>query len=218
MDLEILIERYPRLYHMAEKDSWPKIRQHGLLSTSALLDCHRINGERRIELERSKRPQKVTLASEHFDTVVLRDQKPLSDTKLQRCLQDGLTPADWYRLLNSKSFFWVDTDRLSTLLNAGSYVDEEHDVLTIRTEPLVRQYFDRITLSHINSGSTSPYGTSRGLSTFVSIQDYPVKRNGLPKKEVAELVVDYAVPNIADYVESVRRMQGDTVLEMVFQA
>jgi hypothetical protein len=42
-----------------------------------------------------------------------------------------------------------------------------------------------------------------------------VKRSGNPVKDVVELVVDYAVPNIADYVVEVRRMQGTEVLGVI---
>jgi hypothetical protein len=40
-----LIGRSPRLYHMAEADTWDSIREHGLLSTSALLDLFEIKGD-----------------------------------------------------------------------------------------------------------------------------------------------------------------------------
>lgn len=212
MDIDALIKTYPYLYHMAEKGSWPLIEKHGLLSTSALLDKHKVNGAARDELEARRRPDKVTLASNHFDTVVLRDQKPIIESKLQKCLLDGLQPADWYKILNGKTFFWVGTDRLSILLNAHHYQGDEHVVLTINTEPLVRAYAKSISLCHMNSGNTLPFAHPRGKSTFLPIHEYPAKQSGKPVKPVAELVVDYGVPDIAKYVESVTRMRGNEVL------
>src|SRR5262249_40369294 len=44
---ELLWTRFPYLWHMAEPGSWPAIRDHGLLSTSALLDRYGIMGEAR---------------------------------------------------------------------------------------------------------------------------------------------------------------------------
>ena len=32
---------------------------------------------------------------------------------LMRCLRSGLTPEDWFELLNSKVFFWLDPKRLN---------------------------------------------------------------------------------------------------------
>ena len=197
---------------MAECGSWPTIETHELLSTTAILDRHRMPGEQRFALESQHRPEKILVQSPHFVDIVLRDQKPMSDSGLLRCLQDELTPQNWYEILNRKSFFWATRDRLSTLLNAGTYSNEEHDVLTIETAPLVHAYLERIQICHMNSGNTKPWPHPRGLSTFVSIENYQTKRNGNPLKPVAELVVDYGVPDIARYVVSVDRMNRDTVI------
>ena len=42
----------------------------------------------------------------------LRDQKPLPAAALRKCLV-GMTPVEWYALINSKVFFWFDVDRLN---------------------------------------------------------------------------------------------------------
>jgi hypothetical protein len=67
----------------------------------------------------------------------------------------------------------------------------------------------------MNSGNTWPMPHRRGTDIFCRIPDYPVKRSGKPVKNVVELVVDYAVPNIAKYVVEVRRMQGSEVLDVI---
>lgn len=38
MDLDKLIELYPRVYHMAERGAWDSIRTRGLMSATAVLD------------------------------------------------------------------------------------------------------------------------------------------------------------------------------------
>src|SRR6267154_1163175 len=58
---ERLSEIYPRLYHMAEKDSWPSIARDGLLSTSTLLDLYEVPAADRIPIERRRRPEKVPI-------------------------------------------------------------------------------------------------------------------------------------------------------------
>lgn len=217
MDIDVLIKRYPQLYHMAEKDSWPSIQKHGLLSTSALLDLHDIEGEARNIYESLHRPEKYSLTSDKVGTSVLRDQKPMSEKRLKQCLQDGLTPEDWYELLNAKVFFWVSYERLTTLLNARAYRNDEHDVLTLETEPLVIKYAQEISLCHMNSGNTFPVPHRRGKTTFISIKDYPtLPRSGKPIREVVELVVEYRVPDIREYVISVDRMKGGDILHNLY--
>jgi len=57
MDVDALVKRYPRLFHMAEKGTWPSIKKHGLLSTSAVLDLHQCDGDERrvLEIEHRRR-------------------------------------------------------------------------------------------------------------------------------------------------------------------
>lgn len=213
MDVDLLIARYPRLYHMAEAGSWPNIQQHGLLSTAALLDSHGIHGAARQAYESRHRPEKMALNSAAIGTTIFRDQKPMSDARLQKCLGNGLTPRDWYFILNQKVFFWVSHERLLRLLGAREYRNDEHDVLTLDTEGLVRRYQASISLCHMNSGNTWPYPHARDETVFARIDQYPVRaRTGGPLKEVVELVVDYAVLDIREYVITVKRMKGPTTI------
>lgn len=67
------------LYHMAERGSWDSIRQHGLLSTTALLDLYGVKGAERDFIEARRRPTSVTLTSAQLGSSVIRDQKPMDD-------------------------------------------------------------------------------------------------------------------------------------------
>lgn len=212
MNIEDLVAEYPRLYHMAERGSWPSIETHGLWSTSAILDRHRISGHEREIYESRHRPGKIPVRSPHFPRTVLRDQIPMSDASLKNCLNDGLSPQDWYEFLNAKTFFWATYDRLLKLLNADAYKNDEHDVLIVDTASLIKAHANQITLCHINSGCSKPWVHMRSKNVFQSIEDYPAKRNGRPQKTVAELVVEYGVPDIAQHVISVQRMRSNTVL------
>ncbi|MBX3647958.1 MAG: hypothetical protein KIT42_14955 [Rhodocyclaceae bacterium] len=217
MDIEVLIKRYPRLYHMAECGSWSNIEAHGLQSTSAILDLHGINGADREIYESTHRPEKFALTSSSFGRTVLRDQKPMSDARLRRCLPADVTPRAWYEILNRKVFFWVSHERLLKLLGARAYRNEEHDVLTLNSEPLIRRYAASIKLCHMNSGNTFPVPHMRRPEVFANIADYPVRpRNGAPLKEVVELVVDYAVPDIRNFVMKVDRMKARTVVARLY--
>ena len=53
------------------------------------------------------------------------------------------------------------------------------------------------------------------MNDFMRIPDYPAKASGAPVKEVVEVVFDYAIPNLVNYVTRVRRMRGQTVLHEI---
>jgi hypothetical protein len=116
--LKEIAELHPRLYHMAEHGSWPSIRENGLLSTTALLDLYAIKGESRATIESTLRKNMVQVKGKKGETAWIRDQRPMSGQKLAGCLRDGLTPTDWYRMLNGRVFFWLTEARLETLLAA----------------------------------------------------------------------------------------------------
>lgn len=212
MDVAALIDRYPRFYHMAEKNSWPSIKAHGLLSTSAALDHYQTQGALRVAIEEGHRPEKVAIGA-LGDQIVLRDQKPMEPSRLQGALIDGTTPSQWYKFLNGKVFMWAEEHRLFKLLNARHYKNLEHDVLTIDTAQLIANYRNAVWLCHMNSGNTFPIPHRRGMDTFKRISDFPTKKNPLiPAREVVEVVVDYSVPDIANYVIEVRRIKGSITL------
>ena len=218
-ELEQLISRYPVLFHMAERGSWASIRKQGLLSTSALLDLFGFSGERRNLLESRRRAESVSIKHPVHGQAVVRDQKPMTDTALERCLLDGLTPSAWYRMLNARVFFWLTEERLLRLLNAGPYASMSHDVLLVETRPLIEKYHDRVTLAPINTGNTKPYPQPRGIATFSSIEDYPYKewlskRRGIDP--VVELAVMHGVSNIEPLTLSVREMRGNETVRIVW--
>nr|WP_281718920.1 hypothetical protein [Pandoraea apista] len=195
---------------MAEADTWPSIRQFGLLSTSAALDHFGISGDDRLLHEVTHRPEKVAVGPIGAQ-IVLRDQKPMFPDRLTKALQ-GVTPAEWYKFLNNKVFMWAQEHRLLGLLGARGYNKLEHDVLTIDTAKFMDKYAGSVWLCPMNSGNTFPMPHPRSLETFQRLANYPIKRSGAPEKEVVEVVTDYSVPDIAEFVIEVRRMQGANVL------
>lgn len=220
-ELVELLADCPTLYHMAERDSWPSIRSHGLLSTTALLDRYKIVGEARVAIENKRRPISVPLERSGLGRVVVRDQFPMDDKGLTRCLEDGLSPEEWYRKLNAKVFFWLTKHRLLRLLNAGTYRLQEHDVIELDAKMLIETYEDKIWFCPINSGCTKPFPHPRGAKTFQRIPDYPYARWKTKRKQgerVVEIAVDYAVPDIARFVTRVVRMKRCEELAIIFQA
>jgi len=220
-ELAELLGHCPTLYHMAERGSWPSILKFGLQSTTALLDRYNVTGEARTKLEARRRPERVALKVDSSDSAVLRDQNPMDDSGLLRCLQDGITPGEWYRTLNSKVFFWLTRDRLFRLTGAAFYRDLEHDVLEIDAKTLIQKYSDKVWLCPINSGCTKPFPATRGKDTFQRLSDYPYRSWKAKKRKhgerVVELAVDYAIPDIGRFVKRVVRMKGLVELDVVFE-
>lgn len=218
-ELEELINDCPTLYHMAERGAWESIKNRGLLSTSALLDLYEVNGAQRLSIESHRRPECVELTSETLPIAVVRDQLPMDDAGLRRCLPEHLTPSDWYRLLNAKVFFWLTRDRLHRLTGAKAYREKTHDVTEVNTRSIVHSYSDKIWLCPINSGCTKPMPHPRDESVFSRIDEYPYDHWRPRRKRgerVVELAVDHSVPDISIHVVRVSVMQGLEVLEVLF--
>jgi hypothetical protein len=130
----------------------------------------------------------------------------MDDSGLRRALTDGLRPRDWYRLLNRHVFFWVDRSRVTRLLRARAYRDLRQTLVIVRTADLLHEYSDRTVLSPLNTGATKPMPHPRGRDCFIPLSQYPFaewhrKRRG--REPVVELSVEYSVPNLTDFVESV---------------
>jgi hypothetical protein len=212
VDVADLLERYPRLYHMAEAGSWPSIRERGLLSTSALLDLFEVDGDRRTEIESARRPRSVTIDHPLHGTAVIRDQIPLIPTILERCLV-GMTPGEWCETLNRRVFFWTEEERLNKLLSARAYRERPHDVLTLDTESLVEAHEEAITLAHLNTGTTVFRAPERGPETFRRIADYPIENH----RRVVELAVDGKIDDIEAHTLRVESRIGSTVLATVWE-
>src|ERR1700739_233207 len=83
---ELLVERYPRLYHMAEAGSWASIEKNGLLSTTALLDLLVAEEALREEIETMKRHVSIEIHPPLHGSVWIRDNKPINETVLRRTL------------------------------------------------------------------------------------------------------------------------------------
>ena len=211
MDDEELIERFPRLFHVTEAGAWEWIRRHGLLSTSALLDLYGVPEPMRPGIEASRRPEEVVLDDPLLGRVVIRDNRPLRLDILRRCL-DG-SPADWFRLLNGRVFFWANERRLHNHLRARGHRGRPREVLVADTRRLLARERESVSLCAFNSGSALyPNAPRRGPGTFLAVGDYPFDqwraKRGL-SDAVAEVCVDWALMDVEAVVASVQAVSPD---------
>ena len=215
MTPEVFADRYPRLYHMTAAGGWEGIRDHGLLSVRQLLDAHGANAETVEAVAFSRRPAQVSLAP----GVTIRDNKVLNEKSLARALTGGLSPRDWYGMLNERAFLWANPKRLEKLLAGRAYRDEAHDVLAFDTLPLVRAHADRIEVTPMNTGAAFMRAVPRGRETFVPLGDLPwddwrAKRGRADA--VVEVAVPGGVPDAGRYLAEVRRRQAGRADEVLW--
>jgi hypothetical protein len=215
-----LIGTYPLLFHMAEAGSWDSIRMNGLRSTSALLDLFEIEGDERRTLERQRRPVSRTIYHPVHGEAVIRDQKPLIVSRLENGVLTDMTVEEWCITLNERVFFWTTEERLLRLLRGFMYRGQEHDVLVVDTASLVAAYGARITLAPYNTGATVQTAPPRGSNTFQRIDDYDFdgwRRRRSRREAVVELAVDYAVPDIEDFVVRVERRREAVLIDVLYE-
>ncbi|MBL8677290.1 MAG: hypothetical protein JNJ47_07755, partial [Alphaproteobacteria bacterium] len=172
MTPEELATRHPYLYHVTEPGAWKNIKQNGLLSTTRLLDLFEIDKEKRMIIETNRRPSSVVIEHSRYGRAIINDNLPLNQQSLAKCLDHGLTPAAWLRILNSRIFFWANKDGLSRLLGARLNRNRVREVLIVDTLRLAKVYADQIELCPINSGATIRKAARRGLNTFSPLRQY----------------------------------------------
>ncbi len=200
-----------RIYHLAEAENWPSIRRHGLLSTTGLLDRAGLRGKQRNRIECCRRLAHIQLPN----GVQVRDQKPLPEEALRTCLV-GMTPSEWYALINSKVFFWLDVDRLNR--QRAACEPRPQVVLEIDTVRLVARHAGRIALSRINTGNARRRPAQRGRCTFVPSRVWAesgwlseMEGLGLVRTRTGgspvELTVAEGVPDIKHYVVAIHRLR-----------
>ena len=208
--IDQLVALYPTVFHMAEIEAIQSIKEHGLLSTSAILDLLELSSDQRYAIERAPRKESTTLSQDGVGTFVIRDQKPLSAKKLAGCLEDNLTVEDWCLLLNRKVYFFLNRASVIKLLSAEAYSDREHAVIEFDTKRLVEANVSNVTLAPMNTGTTNPFAHARGRNTIAKLSDYPYEDRRERNLVIArEFCVDYRLSNPFDYVEQLWRARMD---------
>ena len=166
---------------------------------------------------RCHRPASLRLPS----GVLIRDQRPMPPKALRRCLTSGLTPADWFELLNSKVFFWLDPGRLNRQRLAGGALPQI--ALVINAADLLMKYNGFATVTPINTGNALRFAAPRNLTTFVpyerwlidgwAYEDIPGARPRPRSHRPAELTISEAVPDILDYVMAAVPLNAGEILD-----
>ena len=197
----------PRAFHIADAENWPSIRQSGLLSTGRLIARDRLQGDAALPFA-GHRTTGMRLPS----GVLIRDQSPMPPDALRRCLDVGLTPQDWYDLVNAKVYFWLDRERLERHLAACGA--RAQVLLAIDLQALLARHGRAAFLTPFNVGNARRRPASRGRRSFVPLAAWLADRWGSeaepgrpprPRSHPpAEIAVEDWVPDLADFVLEAR--------------
>lgn len=198
------------VYHMADESNWSSIQQLGLLSASELIRTSGIEASIGKQLERTQRLIHTELPS----GVHIRDQRPMPPAALEACLI-GLSPADWYALVNARVFFWLDPDRLNRQRVACK--SRAQVVLSVSTARLLEAHRDQVAVTPINTGNARRKPARRGAATFVPYtawvrsgwESESVELGTPPRKQShppVEVTVAGSVPNVMQLVIKVSRL------------
>ncbi|CAK0787302.1 hypothetical protein CVIRNUC_010520 [Coccomyxa viridis] len=211
------LELPPVVYHIAESANWPFIEKEGLQCAATLMRQSSLDVEEIKRCERQQRTSRLVLP----DGRVLRDQCPVPATALERCLVN-MSPPEWYSLLNSQIFFWVDVDRLNRVRKV--MIDTVQFVAVVDTAALLAKYGASAAVTPFNIGNARRKASQRSNSTLVPYtlwqssgwQTETEGVGGRPRArshKAAELVVDTAIPDFMDFVLEVRRLAPGQLME-----
>jgi hypothetical protein len=197
-------------YHMAEATNWPTIQRDGLHSASALLDLAGVNIQERERLEKRQRLTHTELPN----GVQIRDQGPMPPAALEKCLI-GLTPNEWYALINTRIFFWLDPERLNR--HRAACKARPQVVLIVDANRLIAAYAEQVYLTPINSGNARRLPAKGGVATFVPYASWEASAwaseaasLGTPLRSPShapvELTITGSIPNIMQFVLDIQEL------------
>lgn len=148
-------------YHFVEPANLASIKRHGLLSTERLLEMSGLNKKEKHAFLETHRPGSVTLKS----GIVIRGQEPMPPNVLAPALRDGMTPADWYRLLNGFVFLWTNQERVDR--HQLAFKGRPQKLLVFDAKLLLENLSRDLYVSPINSGNAMRKAAPRSSKLFV---------------------------------------------------
>ena len=204
-----LAERHSRLFHATPAGAAQSILERGLYSAKDILHHWEVEPSLSACYLTCRRRLPVPLDHPERGLIVLNDNAPLSETKLAKVLDDGLTSANWLEMLNSRVFFFVSEAPLCRLKGARLNRERPKDVLVLDTERLALAYGHAMEIVPINTGNTNHQPARRGLSTFAALhgtnyQEWRWRRAKKSPDAIKEVAVRGSIPDIANFVLEVR--------------
>jgi hypothetical protein len=127
---------------------------------------------------------------------------------LSTCLDPGLSPQDWYDLVNGHVFFWFNHERVQR--HGVALRGRAQVLLTIDANALVASYEKSAYVTPFNIGNARRSPALRGRRTLCPVSSWrqhgwklelpPGGRERNPRHVPAELLVKDAVPDIMRFI------------------
>lgn len=170
MEIAKFINIRPYLYHLTFAENVSKILEHKkLFSANKIMGMSSNNN-----FIREKRTSHIPIIIGD-KTYWLRDQQPISEKALAKCLTNNWTCNDFFEHLNNRVFTWPTLDRLKRHFNRYCY--EKPLILRFDTA-LSLELNSHVEFCRLNSGATRANSflggipPFRGIDTFVSSENY----------------------------------------------
>jgi hypothetical protein len=186
MDLQSFVQKRPYLYHLTFRENLPHILQgKTIYSTNELLLLSKVANPENIS--RVKRNGHTALMVDGQNRLI-RDQKPISEKALAKCLTGGWSCADYYEFLNERVFTWPTLERLER--HYGTYKEEKPVIVRLCTAVIIERN-PHVKFCRLNSGATRANSylggipPFRGADTFQCADDYD-----FPVGSVAEVTFE----------------------------
>lgn len=186
MDLDNFIKYFPYLYHLtSEENAANIIRDKKLLSANSLIDMSDNVADKDIKTHKRFVHQPIIIKEKK---IFLRDQRPISEKALAKCLTDNWKVEDFLFHLNNRVFMWPTIGRLERHFNR--YKDEGPVIFRFSTEQMIEAN-PHVKFCRLNSGATRPnsylggIAPPRGKDTFLSAEDF-----NFPAGAVAEVTFE----------------------------
>jgi hypothetical protein len=186
MDLERFIEKTPYLYHLTSQGNATNIIATRLLySTNQLITLSGVDEIQNVKRQKRKQHFIVTVDGVQIS---IRDQQPISEVALPKCLTDNWTIGDFLYHLNDRVFMWPTLKRLWSHFNR--YEGENPVIFRFATREILENN-PHVKFCRLNSGATRAnsylggIAPPRGAQTFVGANEF-----NLPVSNVAEVTFE----------------------------
>lgn len=186
MDLQKFIHERPYLYHLtSEKNTSNIIKGKTLYSANTLIDMSDSVNNQRFKSTRRLIHQEIGIKDE---VVSLRDQRPISEKALAKCLTHNWTVSDFLHHLNDRVFMWPTLERLWRHFNR--YEQEKPIIFRFSTREIIDAN-PHVKFCRLNSGATRANSylggkpPERGKDTFM-----PAHLFNFSVRDVAEVTFE----------------------------
>jgi hypothetical protein len=186
MNLQDFITARPFLYHLTSDNNYPLIIADRILySTNQLIHLSGNSSYQNIGTAKRFTHQEIFIGDQKY---MIRDQQPVSEIALSKCLTNGWTNSDFFHHLNDRVFMWPTLDRLRR--HFKRYAAENPVILRFDTRAILNAN-PHVKFCRLNSGATRPNSYLGGVAPARGQESFlPANLYQLPIGTIAEVTFE----------------------------